>query len=99
MVKYEDGESIEYPVQLFVTLKAAVDYTYNDWFDSGGGFINRPEGVSLSLYPKNTFALNSHVNLAWETVVDRFGNDYRFYNEDGMFKQFRCHNNFGLMSI
>lgn len=92
MIKSKNDEIIAYPVTTFVSISSAEDYTYDDFFDPGGGWISRSEGISLSLYPTYSFPLNSLVELAWETVVDEFGDDSEFTNEEGMFKQFRCHN-------
>lgn len=58
-----------------------------------GEWIQR-DMTSLSLTVIYAFPTNSTLYAAWDTVVNKYGRDSRFYNEAGMKDQFHCHNDF-----
>lgn len=57
-------------------------------------WINREDGISLSLYPIYAFPTNASMYAAWDTVVSKHGRDSNWSNESGMKDQFHCHNDF-----
>ena len=68
-------------------------HSFNDNF-SKSEWIDRPEGVSLSLYPIYAFPTNASMYAAWDTVIAKHGRDTEWKNESGMKDQFHCHNDF-----
>ncbi|MGO1470394.1 MAG: DUF2599 domain-containing protein [Tissierella sp.] len=86
-------DNINYPVTIEVEILSSKQKGFYDWFSSGY-WINRSGEISLSLYVRNTFHLDSTLEQAWDSVKTKFRSDSRWKNEAGMFKQFRCHNSY-----
>ena len=67
---------------------------FNQWFKSGSWGINDGR-VSLMLVPTSGWhGLGSStgvVTWSWNTVKNKFSNDYRWTNEQGLSEQFQCH--------
>lgn len=89
----DSDDDIKYPVTIEVEILSSRQKGFYDWF-SDGYWINRSGKISLSLYVRNTFHLDSTLEQAWNTVKTKFRGDSRWKNEAGMFKQFRCHNSY-----
>lgn len=95
--KDKDTYTLTFSVYALQSTSARADSFY-DYFTSGewgtiydadfGRVIDR-----LSLDLEYAFPLNSIALAAWDTVVNKFGGDAQWKNENGMKDQFMCHNN------
>ena len=84
-------EKIIYPVKITVGISQVVAGNYYNYF-SDGYWQHRSDGVSLSLYPRKTFYLDSTLEDAWSEVIYMHSSSPNWSNERGMYKQFKCHN-------
>gem|GEM_PF-3794937 len=88
---FKNENDISYPVKITVEIKSIRSGNYYNYF-SDGYWQHRSEGVSLSLYPKKVFYLDSTLEDAWTEVIYMHRSSPNWYNEAGMYKQFKCHN-------
>ncbi|OLR65572.1 DUF2599 domain-containing protein [Peptoniphilus porci] len=84
-------EEVIYPVKITVGISQVLAGNYYNYF-SDGYWQHRTDGVSLSLYPRKTFYLDSTLEDAWSEVIYMHGSSPNWSNERGMYKQFKCHN-------
>lgn len=93
-INSDNTDKIAYPIESYIEVKAVTASTdFYSYFNRGEWIVR--DGVrSLSLYKTYAFPTISVLNAAWSTVVDKFGSSSYFYNESGMYDQFRCHNDF-----
>jgi hypothetical protein len=94
--RLSENQNVAYPLNLSISLMTT--YNFDHYFYSGS-WINRSDGISLSLDPNgsNLYGLytppgyNSHKDASWASVYNKFYTSSHWKNTFGMQSQYKCH--------
>lgn len=90
-------DGLAYP--LYSTLTIVPGYTFTDFFYTTSRFREREGKISLTLdvnkladgWFLEQYVPGSVADTSWAQVVDKFSSDSNWYNEQGLYEQYRCH--------